>query len=106
MRQLGEFLGRFLAIALGIGIAGLLAWAASAADPTGSNTRPFGSLPALTFATLPPAVAGTEAYISDGLAANCADTTCTTFGTNVTGGGGALKLLLWSNGVNWTLIGK
>jgi hypothetical protein len=67
---------------------------------------PVGALPALTFATLPRAVAGTQAYITDGLAGNCGDAACTTFGTNVTGGGGALKLLLWNNGQPWTLRGK
>jgi hypothetical protein len=51
-------------------------------------------------------VAGTQAYITDGLAGNCGDAACTTFGTNVTGGGGALKLLLWNNGQPWTLRGK
>ncbi len=61
---------------------------------------------ALTFATLPAATAGTVAYITDGAAGNCADGTCTTFGTNVTGGGGALKLLIWRSNTNWTLIGK
>jgi hypothetical protein len=60
----------------------------------------------LTFASLPAATAGTLAYITNGLATNCGDTTCTTFGTTVTGGGGALKLLLWYNGTNWTLFGK
>ena len=68
--------------------------------------RPW-TAPALTFAPLPrPATAGTLAYISDGLAANCGDAACTTFGTTVTGGGGALKLLLWNNGQAWTLRGK
>jgi hypothetical protein len=67
---------------------------AHAADPTGTDTRPSTALPALTFATLPPAVPGTMASISDGLAANCGDGAFTTFGTAVTGGGGALKLLL------------
>ena len=61
------------------------------------DTRPFYALPALTFATLPPAVAGTQAYITDGAAGNCGDSACTRFGTTVTGGGGALKLLLWNN---------
>jgi hypothetical protein len=79
---------------------------AHAADPTGTNTRPSSALPALTFATLPPAVVGTQAYVTDGLAANCGDAACTTFGTAVTGGGGALKLLLWNNGQAWTLRGK
>jgi hypothetical protein len=61
----------------------------------------------VTFSTLPGSpTAGTLATISDGLAGQCADGTCTTFGTNVTGGGGALKLLVWYNGTNWTLMGK
>ena len=34
------------------------------------------------------------------------DSSCTTWGTTVTGGGGALNLLLWNNGANWTLVGK
>jgi hypothetical protein len=55
---------------------------------------------------LPPAVPGTLAYISDGLGANCGDAACTTFGTTVTGGGGALKLFVWWDGSHWTLIGK
>lgn len=59
-----------------------------------------------TFASLPATTAGTVAYITDGLAANCGDTSCTTWGTNVTGGTGALKLLVWYNGSHWTLIGK
>lgn len=58
------------------------------------------------FANLPPTTAGTIAYITDGLAGNCGDSSCTTFGTTVTAGGGALKLLVWRNGTNWTLIGK
>jgi hypothetical protein len=29
-----------------------------------------------------------------------------TFGSAVTGGGGALKLLVWWDGTAWTLIGK
>jgi hypothetical protein len=33
------------------------------------------------------ATAHTQAYITDGLAANCGDAACTTFGTTVTGGG-------------------
>ena len=50
---------------------------------------------------------GAEANISDGLAANCADGTCTTFGTNVTGGGGALHLKVRWNSLkaHWTLMG-
>jgi len=51
-------------------------------------------------------VPGTLAYISDGLGANCGDAACTTFGTTVTGGGGALKLFVWWDGSHWTLIGK
>lgn len=52
------------------------------------------------------AMRGQSASIIDGLAANCGDTTCTTWGTAVTAGGGALKLNVWYNGTNWTLIGK
>jgi hypothetical protein len=60
-----------------------------------------------TFATLPAAPpAGTLAYITDAIATGCADTTCTTFGTNITAGGGALKKLGWYNGANWKLIGQ
>jgi len=60
-----------------------------------------------TFANLPSAaVPGSIAYVTDGLAGNCADGSCTTWGTNVTGGTGALKLLVWWNGAHWTLIGK
>ena len=79
---------------------------AFSADAGGSNTRPFGSLPALTFATLPPAVAGTIAYMADGATGNCGDSACAAFGTTVTGGGGALKILIFYDGANWTLIGK
>lgn len=50
--------------------------------------------------------AGQLAYVSDGLAGNCADGTCTTFGTVVSAGGGALHILVWNNGTSWTLIGK
>lgn len=62
----------------------------------------------LTFATLPTAAtaAGNVSYITDGKASNCADTTCTTFGTGVTGGGGALPLLIWYTGAAWHLVGK
>jgi hypothetical protein len=51
-------------------------------------------------------VPGTISYISDGKAANCGDSSCTTWGTTVTAGGGNLQLLVWLNGANWTLIGK
>lgn len=44
--------------------------------------------------------------ITDGKASNCGDTSCTTWGTTITAGGGALQLLAWWNGSNWTLIGK
>lgn len=73
-----------------------------------AGTGPGLILPrAATFATLPGSpVTGMIGYISDGLAGNCADGTCTTFGTNVTGGTGSLKLLVWYDGSHWTLIGK
>ncbi|MCK1707628.1 MULTISPECIES: glycoside hydrolase family 55 protein [unclassified Bradyrhizobium] len=58
------------------------------------------------FASLPVSAAGKRAFIIDGLAASCGDTACTTWGTTATAGGGALKLNLWHNGANWTLVGK
>lgn len=69
-------------------------------------SMPAANVSALTFGTLPSAAAGDVAYITDALAGNCADGTCTTFGTNVTGGTGALKKLVWYNGAHWTLIGN
>jgi hypothetical protein len=53
-----------------------------------------------------PSIRGQDAFIIDGLAASCGDSACTTFGTTVTGGGGALKLKVWHNGTNYTLTGK
>lgn len=52
------------------------------------------------------AAAGVDAYITDGKASNCGDSACTTWGTTITGGTGSLKLKIWYNGTNWTLIGK
>ncbi len=49
---------------------------------------------------------GMVASVSDGKAANCADTSCTTWGTVVSAGTGALKLMVWYNGTGWTLVGK
>ena len=93
------------AVLLGALVAFMFA-AIAYAQPTGSNTPGGFVLPAVTFANLPAKTTGTLAYISDGASGNCADGTCTTFGTNVTGGGGALKLKIWYNGTNWTLTGK
>ncbi len=62
--------------------------------------------PTTTYASLPTPVAGMYAYISDGKSSNCGDSACTTWGTTVTGGTGALKLFIWYNGSNWTLAGK
>jgi hypothetical protein len=59
-----------------------------------------------TFANLGTPAAGMYAYITDGKASNCGDTTCTTFGTAVTGGGGALPLFIWYTGAAWHLVGK
>lgn len=79
------------------------------APPTGG---PISGAPdinaALTFSTLPTAAtaAGNISYITDGKASNCADSACTTFGTAVTGGGGALPLLVWYTGAAWHLVGK
>jgi hypothetical protein len=58
-----------------------------------------------TFATLPAGADGVF-QINDGKASNCGDTSCTTFGTTVTNGEGALNLLVRWNGANWTLAGK
>lgn len=58
------------------------------------------------FSSLPTPAAGMMAYVTDGLAANCGDSACTAWGTTVTGGGGSLKLLVWYNNSNWTLVGK
>lgn len=70
------------------------------------NTFAVQGLTGLTFATLPTPSAGMQAYITDGLAAACGDGACTTWGTTVTAGAGALKLQIWYNGTNWTLAGK
>ena len=76
---------------------------AFSADATGTNTRPFGSLPGPDVCH-PAARGGRDGGLYQRrLAANCGDTACTTFGTTVTGGGGALKLLVWYNGAEWTL---
>lgn len=60
----------------------------------------------IIFSALPTPAAGMMAYITDGKSSNCGDSACTTFGTTITAGAGALKLLAWYNGSNWTLIGK
>jgi hypothetical protein len=76
---------------------------------TNSGVWTFASqivIPGVVFTSLPGAVTGMVAYITDGKSTNCGDSACTTFGTSVTGGGGALKLRIWYNGVNWTLTGK
>ncbi|SDD95261.1 hypothetical protein SAMN05216337_1017140 [Bradyrhizobium brasilense] len=59
-----------------------------------------------TYGSLPVGAFGSVAYIADGSTAWCGDSTCTTWGTAVTGGGGAIHLNLWHNGTNYTLIGK
>ena len=98
-RHLPELL--FLPLVLGLCLAGYFAYA----QPTGTNTLSPSVIPAYTFATLPTTRAGTVAYMTDGATGNCADAACTTFGTAVTGGGGALKLLIWYNNAAWHLIG-
>ena len=50
--------------------------------------------------------AGQQDHIVDGKAANCGDGSCTTWGTTVNGGDGALDLEIRFNGTNWTLVGK
>lgn len=85
------------------------AFSGKVCDPTNQCVSYPASLvvgKSMIFSGLPSAVAGTMAYITDGKAANCGDSACTTFGTTVTAGGGALKLFLWYNGTNWTLMGK
>ena len=49
---------------------------------------------------------GMIAVINDGKASNCGDSACTTWGTTVSAGAGALKLMIWNNGSVWTLYGK
>lgn len=49
---------------------------------------------------------GMIAVINDGKASNCGDSACTTWGTTVSGGTGALKIMIWNNGSVWTLYGK
>lgn len=106
-----KHLPKLLIIPLAFGLA-VAVWGhfrAVAADASGTNTGANASsvtLTTRTFATLPATTTGTIAYISDGLAGNCGDASCTTFGTTVTGGTGALKLMVWYNGANWTLVGK
>ena len=60
----------------------------------------------VAFASLPVLVPGDIVYIKDGKSSNCGDFACTTWGTTITGGSGALNLLAWYNGTNLTLIGK
>ncbi|WP_092079195.1 right-handed parallel beta-helix repeat-containing protein [Bradyrhizobium brasilense] len=59
-----------------------------------------------TYGSLPVGAFGNVAYIADGSTAWCGDSSCTTWGTIVAGGGGTIHLNLWHNGSNWTLIGK
>lgn len=59
-----------------------------------------------TFASLPVLALGYSGWIIDGNGPNCGDNTCQTFGTIVTGGGGALPLMVWNKGTGWTLAGK
>jgi hypothetical protein len=75
-------------------------------DATGQELAQTHRNIVLNFGSLPSAIQGMTATIGDGLAGNCGDSSCTTFGTNVTGGGGALHLMIWYNGTNWTLVGK
>jgi hypothetical protein len=75
-------------------------------DATGQELAQTHRNIVFNFGSLPSALQGMTATIGDGLAGNCGDSSCTTFGTTVTGGGGALHLQLWYNGTNWTLTGK
>lgn len=100
-----KFVPAFMGLVLLSGL--LLAVVMAYAQPTGSNTTTANVLPASTFGNLPSSPAtGAMYYMSDGASGNCADSACTTFGTNVSGGGGALKLFIWWNGAHWTLAGK
>lgn len=94
--------------AVGDGIQGIYVRGTGAGQITSADGATWIPATRHVFADLPAAADanGMIAAITDGLAGNCGDATCTTWGTTVTGGGGALKLLLWSNGTNWTLIGK
>jgi hypothetical protein len=59
-----------------------------------------------TFASLPVSAIGKFAYIIDGNASFCGDSSCTTWGTIVTAGGGLLPLFLFNDGGNFTLAAK
>lgn len=48
--------------------------------------------------------AGSLAHLTDGKASACGDGTCSTPGTIVTAGGGALDLMVRSDGANWRLV--
>jgi hypothetical protein len=73
-----------------------LGFETSANDPT--------ALPISTYANLPGTIFRYIAGITDGKASNCGDSACTAPGTIVSGGGGALKLLLYADGTNWRLL--
>ena len=90
---------------LNVGSSGCLLTLGFQDDAGDPQTSP-GPMATTIFASLPTPVAGMYAYISDGKAANCGDTSCTTFGTPVTGGGGALPLFIWYTGAAWHLSGK
>ncbi len=58
-----------------------------------------------TYAGLPGSpTAGQISHIIDGLAANCGDGACTTPGATITGGGGALDLLVGWDGATWRIF--
>jgi hypothetical protein len=96
-------IGGVTSTAIAMQIMGGVVIGAGTADPGPGNL----ALSGVTAAQLPgSAPIGTIAYLTDANGAACGDTTCTTWGTTVGGGGGTLKRLIWFNGGNWSLLGR
>lgn len=80
--------------------AGITQFGTTAANANGHFAATSGILQPLTVATLPTAVAGRYAYVTDG------DALLIWGATVINSGGGATKYLVWYNGTNWTVVGK
>jgi len=80
--------------------AGIIQIGTTSANAAGSLALTSGILQPLTVATLPTAVSGRFAYITDG------DSGLAWGATAVNSGAGATKYFVWYNGTNWTVAGK